>query len=114
MASYGIPCYGMCPLMAPWATYGYSMGFHGARDPKYPIWGPKMGPKWVILGGRTPQKMDIFGSVFDLTCKNEHGCFVLLRLFDPRGGPARGPHSDPYFGPSGAHIPGWPRMGHTG
>ena len=61
MASNGIPRYGMCPLMAPWATYGYSMGFHGARDPKYPIWGPKMGPKWVILGGRTPQKWTFLG-----------------------------------------------------
>ena len=29
--------------------------------------------------------------------QNEHGCFVLLRLFDPRGGPDRVPHSDPYF-----------------
>ena len=107
MASNGIPRYGMSPLMAPWATYGYSMGFHGARTLEYPIRTPKMGPKWVILGS----KMVNFGVQND---QNEHGCFVLLRLFDPRGGPDRVPHSDPYFGPSGVHIPGWPRMRHTG
>ena len=55
MASYGIPRNGIPLAMAPWATYGYSMGFHGARTRQYPIWGPKMGPKWVILGVPTPK-----------------------------------------------------------
>ena len=61
MASNGIPQSAYALAMAPWAIHGQSTGFHGAKTRKYPIWGPKMGPKWVILGGRTPQKWTFLG-----------------------------------------------------
>ena len=73
MATNGIPQSAYALAMAPWAIHGQSTGFHGARDPKYPIQTPKKGsimghfwgPNRQIRGFGPPEwsKMDHFGQV---------------------------------------------------
>ena len=59
MASNGIPQRAYALAMAPWAIHGISPGFHGARDPKYPIWTSQNGSKMGHFGGRDPRFDDL-------------------------------------------------------